>query len=173
MFNQNNPTHFIYRQGGILLKLSSSKAPESLVGYYLDQVDWLEIFRSGRLLTKHKVKAEMLKFIKEEDLANTIFKGQREIGLPAFNSYIYLINYGHNITQKFIEELYDEGQHFLFKDADYRFLVGQFLRENTLSFKSKSLVHDDTVMLNHLSRYKAFPMKMKEFLTEGLYRAKL
>ena len=115
----------------------------------------------------------MLKFIKDQDLGNTAFTGQRTIELPAFKIYIFLINYGYNITQKYIEKLYNEGHHFLFEDADYRFLVGQYLREKTLSFKSKRLVHDDSVMLNHLSRYEAYPKKMKEFLTEGLYRAKL
>ena len=43
-------------------------------------------------------------------------------------------------------------------------------REGSIPLSLKILIHDEKVMLGHLSRYNSFSQKMKNALTESLYR---
>ena len=157
----------------VMLSLSKDKAPESLLMYYLDKVDWLEVFKSGRMLKRHTVRSRMLEYIKEQDLADGVLRGKKSYNLSPYHTYISLINYGFNITQKYLESLIDEGNTILFEDHDYQYFIGHYLREATLAFSSKSLIHDESVMLAHLSRYDKLSQKKKDALTESLYMGEL
>lgn len=154
----------------VMLSLSKDKAPESLMMYYLETVDWLEVFKSGRMLKRHTVRSRMLDYIKIQDLANVVFRGKQNINHSPYHTYINLINYGFNITQKYIESLIEEGNTILLEDKEYQYFIGYYLREGSIPLSLKTLIHDEKVMLGHLSRYDSFSQKMKNALTESLYR---